>query len=133
MQTYWKVIFRQDGRLRLKRFRADLSSAVTFYKEKRRDGLEVHLVSANRGFPPFKPGHARFEEKPSPKHIWCPYCLKYRLFVYSAIRDKDGQLTSPSNRCPICTIPIYDYHVRRFNGMADHVDMEALKKSVGAW
>lgn len=132
MQTKWKVIFRQDGKLRLRRFQDDLESAMAFYKERRATGEETHLVSANKAFPPYKPGHKRYEERPSSKYLWCPYCIKWRAFVFTALR-MDGILGEPRNRCPICTIPITDYWVRKYNGMTEHVDMEALKKSVGAW
>jgi hypothetical protein len=129
--TFWKVIIGQGKQV--KRFREDLTGAIAFYRQMRKEGKEVHLVSANRGFPPFKPGHKRYEERPSSKHIWCPYCMKWRQFVYTALRDRDGQVSAAENRCPVCKIPLHDYNVKKYNGYLEHLDMEALKKQVGAW
>lgn len=130
--TKWKVIWREQGKLRLKRFQDKLQDAIAFYREQKGLEKEVYLVCANKGFPPFKPGHKRYVERPSSKHMWCAYCMAWRQFRMTAIRT-DGILGEPQLRCPICTISINDWYIQKYNGLLEHTDMEKLKKLVGAW
>lgn len=51
----------------------------------------------------FKPQGIR----PSIKYMWCPYCVKYRIFV---VTDDSG-----NKKCPICGISDQDYHVKKHN------------------
>lgn len=50
-------------------------------------------------------------------HMWCPYCIKPRLFHDDDYLDV--------RRCPVCGISDHDYYVKYYNGifLAEHLEM----------
>ncbi len=63
----------------------------------------VELISCVQAFKPP-------EGKIAPKgHVWCPYCIKYRIFTWS---ERLGV-----RRCPFCGITENDFHYKKYNGV----------------
>ena len=133
----WKVIWSDpaSGKKRLKRFE-DTKEAVTFAKELREevDKDSIHVVSAVHAYPIPKrykkdgqenPKH----DRPSPRHLWCPYCIEWRIFIVSAVRF-DGLLSPEARRCPVCTVSVEDYHVKKLNHTLGVVEEEKLLKGM---
>jgi hypothetical protein len=63
--------------------------------------VTVDIISMTMAFAPKQPGPK--------KHLWCPYCRKYRVFVWDSKFDVD--------RCPVCRITYNDYWVKKYNGI----------------
>jgi hypothetical protein len=61
-------------------------------------------------------------EKPHKSHYWCPYCVKWRVFLYD---EKTGY-----NHCNICGISDSDFYVRKYNSLwkREMAGLRRLKK-----
>lgn len=113
-QNAWNVIFFKEGKKYIKVFEGEKpgeSGAITYAKKlKARGIIQVEVVSRRKAFgPPLAKQHP-----PQEGLLWCPYCLKWREFTERAIRT-NGLLGPMVWRCPVCTISVNDYHIRRFN------------------
>lgn len=133
MGNTWKIIWTdKEGKRRLKRF-GDVKEAIAKRDSLREAGLDPNVVSAVHAFaiPKLdKKGKPhRKSQPPSGRHIWCPYCIEWRLFSVSAIRF-DGISSPEANRCPVCTISDEDFHVKKMNHRLGVVDDEKLYKGV---
>ena len=115
MTNGWKVIWFEGDKKRVRKFEGDSpreSGAIHFGKRLQASGLNrVHIVSQRKAFAP--PRDKR--QAPEAGMLWCPYCLKWRHFIEIAIMDADGIKSPIQWRCPICTISVNDFHVRRYN------------------
>lgn len=113
MPNSWKVIWWKDDKKYFKNFdgeKPSASGALSFAKRLQGQGIKPHLVSRQHGFaPPLAKRRA-----PEAGMLWCPFCLKWRHFKYFAIKV-DGLRGPAVWRCPICTISINDYYVRKYN------------------
>ena len=115
MTNAWKVIWYDDDRKFLKRFEGDSpreSGAIEFGKSLQSVGIKsIHIVSQRKAFAPPK------DKLVPPEHgmLWCPYCLKWKTFIETSIMDKDGIRSPIDWRCPVCTISIRNFYVRRYN------------------
>jgi hypothetical protein len=91
---------------------------VAFAKELKDRGIPFDLISQIKTYPPpFKDAKKEWlgrQEAPQYGLLWCPYCIKWREFHYTAIDHKDW--TGPELfRCTVCTISIRDYWVKKYN------------------
>lgn len=73
----------------------------------------VDIISLNV---PFKPKG----ESPHKNWYWCPYCNKWRPFIYN---DSFGQ-----NKCIICGISDLDFYVKKYNGLGKQDYIDTYKK-----
>ena len=103
----WAVFVVYKGKRRRKNFddekeaQAFLEKIKEKYKDK--EGLLLGVVSISI---PFSRNEAKL--KPKGKNIyWCPYCREWRKFGLSI---DSGYVT-----CPLCSISIFDFHVRNEN------------------
>jgi hypothetical protein len=120
MTNAWKVIWYENGRkLKKSGFPGDspkASGVIDFAKGVIARGIpvaNVHVVSMKKGFAPTPQMRVRQE----PGTSWCPYCLKWREFRIFAVKI-GGEMISPADfRCPICTISVNDYYVKKYNPM----------------
>lgn len=71
---------------------------------------DVHIVSKRKAFGPSQKALGKRE----PGSLWCPYCLKWRFFHISSVMN-DGIVGPELMRCPICTISVNDYYVKKYN------------------
>jgi hypothetical protein len=108
----WKVLWDSGERRKFKRFEGDSpKEAVTFAKKLRNRGLTVlGIISMKVAYAP-----PQNKEKPDQYGImWCPYCVKWRIFEMLAIHV--GLVVLEADfRCPVCTISINHFWVRSFN------------------
>ena len=117
MVNGWIVIW-LDGGKKLKKngFEGDsptASGAIAYAKALIARGIlvkNVHVISKRKAFAPTEKMQAKQEDGA----LWCPYCLKWRHFRVSAI-IRDGILGPESLRCPICSISVNDFYVKRYN------------------
>lgn len=126
--NWWKVFINEPGGKRKMLRKETVGEAVNTAKEYRAQGFEVDVVSAVKGFAPTQKAGAR----PTSKHYWCPYCVKYRVFRFMSV-VKDGFRGPEDLRCPVCHISDHDYNVRKYNHLFEHVDLEAAYKADGAF
>jgi len=129
LDNAWNVQFIEEGVVKIRVFEGNSPKpAVDFAKEQRRRGLvvDVEVFSRRSAFPP----PAKQLSPPRAGLLWCPYCVKWREFEESIIVRPDYE-TPPHLRCPVCTISIRDYYVRRYNpDMVARMEVEAeLKKT----
>jgi hypothetical protein len=114
MQQAWNVIWFQDKKKYIKSFEGELprvSGAVDYAKKLRKRGIvEVFVTSRRKAFAP----PLAKKEPPQSGLLWCPYCLSWREYIYRAIRT-NGLVGPFVWRCPICSVSINDYWVKRFN------------------
>jgi hypothetical protein len=112
MINSWKVFFTREGKKYKKTFVGDSPRpAVDYGKQLKRSGvLNVELVSASKAFAPPKDKL----RPPEPGMLWCPYCLKWRFFREFGTRHATYRVPAKM-RCPVCTISITDYYVRKYN------------------
>jgi hypothetical protein len=134
MGNTWKVIWRDKKlRKRLTRFK-DVKDAVIYRDRLKADHLTAHVVSAVHAYPvPQYTKSGRRHPKavaPSSYHLWCPYCIEWRVFHVAAIMGSDQILGPEQLRCPICTISEEDFHVKRFNHRLGSVDAKKLYKGI---
>jgi len=113
----WKVIWYENSHKYLKNnFDGDsprASGAIDYAKSLIARGIpvdHVHVVSKRKAFPPT----TEMLAKKILGFSWCPYCLKWREFKYSALKLKD-MVIPEEYRCPVCTISINDYYVKLYN------------------
>ena len=125
-KNWWKLLIKKDGKRFFMR-KEDVKDAVATAKELRAQGAEVEVVSAIHGFKPTRKAGPR----PSSKHYWCPYCVKWRVFKYMAVTVA-GVRGPEDMHCPICLISDHDYYVRRYNGLFGDVDLEMVYRLGGA-
>lgn len=112
----------QDSKKKLL-VKESLKEASAFRKTLREKGVtgDIHLISRARAYPP--------QEKSGPRpkgHLWCPYCVRYRVFRRMTVKRKDFDYADDETVCTICLIPIENYHVRLHNGMLEKADMKRL-------
>ncbi|HET7713633.1 MAG TPA: hypothetical protein VFK94_04895 [Patescibacteria group bacterium] len=122
----WTVKWRNpEGKLSKKHFEGKSpAEAVQFAKQLKKQGLSPNVFSSNHAFPPTKDQ----EEKRRPGMMWCPYCIKWRNFKMMAIK-RSTYTSEAFMRCPICTISVNDYYVRKYNGFLEHMtEAEVIKK-----
>lgn len=72
-------------------------------KAKLKSEVTVELICNYTGFKP------PVNSNPPRGHSWCPYCIKYRVFVWS---EKFSL-----KRCPICSITEQDFYYKKYNGI----------------
>lgn len=107
----WKVFFWEDGKKKVRKFEGEKpTEAIVYAKELKKKGLYVEVVSGRKAFRPTP--EKQLERNQG--ELWCPYCLKYRVFKMLAIR-KESYTTAPLLRCPVCTISTEHWYVRRYN------------------
>jgi hypothetical protein len=115
MVNGWKVIWFDGDKKLVRKFEGDSpreSGAVDFGKRLQASGHNrVHIVSQRKAFAP--PQDKR--QAPERGMLWCPYCLKWRNFVETSIQGQDGTRSPIQWRCPICTISVNNFYVRRHN------------------
>jgi hypothetical protein len=128
VENAWKVIWIDHaGKKYFRNFDGEKpreSGAIDFGKKLKAQGFHsVDVVSKRRAFAP-PPGKSR---PPSLGLLWCPYCLKWREFVFKSIRR--GTVRTPvAWRCPVCSISTEDHFVKRFNFMeVARLDEAAVK------
>lgn len=107
----WRLVVTDlDGNNRGKKFRRyrKAKQAVTGMREKHPD-FEYTIVSLQVGFgpPSSKVNDDQLLAMNHRGRYWCPYCRKFRQFDWDPFRSKD--------KCPICRIPLDDWHVMRNN------------------
>lgn len=65
--------------------------------------VTVELISRNQAFKP--PVNYK-----NPKgHLWCPYCIKPRVFVHDEYRDID--------KCCVCGMSTMDFYIKKYNNL----------------
>jgi len=115
MSNGWKVIWFDEGKKLVRKFEGDSprdSGAVDFGKRLQASGLNpVHIVSQRKAFAPPKDKN----RPPEPGMLWCPYCLKWRHFHEISVMDSDGIRSPILWRCPVCTISVRNFYVKRYN------------------
>lgn len=115
MVNGWKVIWFKDGKKLVRKFEGDSpkdSGAVDFGKRLQRTGSKsVRIVSQRKAFAPPKDKR----QAPVLGMLWCPYCLKWVEFQETSIEGSDGTRSPILWRCPVCTISIHNYYVRKYN------------------
>lgn len=134
MGNHWKVIWvDKKGRKRLFRFN-EVKDAVIYRDRLKAENIEVHVVSSAHAYPipTYKKSGGRHPKADSPSiyHLWCPYCVEWRVFHVAAIRDSEGIVGPEKLRCPICTISEEDFHVKRMNHRLGTVDDAKLYKGI---
>lgn len=134
MGNTWKVIWRdKKQRKRLTRFK-EVKDAIIYRDRLKADGLKAHVVSAVHAYkiPELTKSGKRHPKAvaPSGRHLWCPYCIEWRVFHVTAMRSSDGILGPEQLRCPVCTISEEDFHVKRMNHRLGTVDAKVLYKGV---
>ena len=126
MTRRWTVKWKNaEGKIIKKRFLGDSpKEAVEFAKGLKKQELQPNVYCANHAFRPT----TEQEAKRRPGMLWCPYCIKWRNFKMLAI--KHATYTSePFMRCPVCTISVNDFFVKKFNDFLEHMDEgEIIKK-----
>jgi hypothetical protein len=136
MKNAWKVIWVEEGRKRRKWFEGSpdwaekhivyekpLEAAVAFAKELKKKGLSPEVVSARKAFIQTKDQL----RPPGPNYIWCPYCVKWRVFRLLKVKRGDW-VGAGANRCPVCYITDSDYHVRRYNGRISNLSAAEIQR-----
>lgn len=124
MANKWKVLWTEEGVWKARRYES-VEGAVLFAKALKAQGFSVDVVSAGHAYPPTK----KHGPRPSSMHYWCPYCIKWRAFVYRRIRLKG--ITGPAElRCPVCTISVRDWFVQKYNHLLDAVNQDELIKGM---
>lgn len=126
----WAVIWIENNRKHMKNgFQGDLpksSGAYDFAKSLVARGIlvdNVHVISKRKAYGPTK----RHPKPPQLGMWWCPYCLKWRYFREFAVR-RDGIIGPAEMRCPICTISIHDFYVRKYNQLLTaRIEMTAVR------
>lgn len=112
MENAWKTQWRDEGKLLVKEFEGNSpKSAVEYGKKLKLHGIAVvDVISARQAFPP-PPKRAI-----SPQHglLWCPYCVKWRVFEEAEVHYADFY-TPSLPRCTVCSISIKDAYVRMYN------------------
>lgn len=141
----WEVLWVHEGRVVRKKTGADLAEALRIYDLARDAGRKaVTLRCCNMGFPPpvkLQPRVVTFD-KPRMLHgkrvssvrivplrklnhrgVWyCPYCMKLRRFVKRTIMEVEGiRFEQPGMHCPMCGVSHRDWHIRRWNPLADNI------------
>ncbi len=107
----WLLILTDDvGRNRGKLFKT-MKKARKAAKRiaKAHPDLEVTVVSRRVGYGPprSRVSDERLREENDRGSLWCPYCRKFRVFDWDPTWDID--------KCPVCRIPINNFHVIRNN------------------
>lgn len=114
MQNAWNVIWRNtEGKKLIRKFEGDSpreSGAIAFGKKLQSQGWTVDIVSRRKGFAP----PTSKLEAPEYGMLWCPYCLKWREFREFSVKT-NGFRGPLIYRCPVCTISIRDFYVRKYN------------------
>ena len=65
--------------------------------------ITIELISRSKAFK--KPANFKIPKG----HMWCPYCIKARIFVFD---DRLGV-----DRCSVCHISDQDFYVKKENGL----------------
>lgn len=117
MANSWKVIwFENHKKYKKTGFPGDsprASGVIDYAKSIIARGIpvdQVHVVSMRKGYPPTREAQLHRPQGST----WCPYCLKYREFHLAALMV-DGIPGPEDFRCPVCTISIQDYYVRKYS------------------
>lgn len=121
----WKVLWTdREGKRRIKKYPKP-AGAVEWAQGLKADGLTAHVVSGTHAYPP----NPKAGERPSSKHYWCPYCIKWRVFHLRAIRF-EGILSPAELRCEICQISTNDYYVQKYNHLMGTADEKKIYKGI---
>ena len=134
MNKDWKVFWYpvKEGKVRrIFKITHSLPEASELRKKLRAEGYEGEINFVSRA-KPYGPVNAK-APKQNQKHLWCPYCVNWRMFEMRTIRTKEFPTPDEDIVCEVCLIPIRNYYVQKYNNLFVHVDMAALRKAVGAW
>jgi hypothetical protein len=127
MTNSWKLILTSpQGEKKVYRY-PEVKSAVDKAKQFRAKGYEAEVISKSKAYGPTRKAGPR----PSSKHYWCPYCIKWRVFRYMAVR-RMGILGPEDMRCPVCLISDHNYYIRKYNGLLGTADLEMVYRLEGA-
>lgn len=112
MNRQFKVFWSQSGR-RVFKVCEDVVTAKEFRKKLREQGVEgeIYLVSRAKAYGPQKNRGPR----PSRDHLWCPYCVNWRVFKLMSYVSKEFPTPSEEVRCTICHMPVTNYYVQYYN------------------
>ena len=126
MNRKFKVLWDRDGR-RVFKTCEDVATAKQFRADLRAQGVEgeIYLVSKAKAYGPQKHSGS----KPSRSHLWCPYCVAWRIFKLMSYVSKEFPTPSEEVRCSICHMPVTNYYVRLYNDL-DVTERRALQKVV---
>lgn len=110
-ENLWKVFWWVDGTKKVRHFIAEKpTEAVAYAKELKKQGHKVEVVSGRKAYRPTDEQRINRESG----QLWCPYCIKYRVFKIFAIR-RPTYVSSALLRCPVCTVSTDNYYTIRYN------------------
>ena len=113
MRYTWLILVMNTEKSRKFKVRGEegQSNKEVYYKAKEKvaeiqrkvKDCTIDLISCTKAFKPI-------EGKKAPRgHVWCPYCIKWRVFAWS---EKLGV-----HRCPYCGISENDFYYKKYNGI----------------
>lgn len=128
MNRAFKVLWTRDGR-RVFKTCEDVATAKEFRTKLRADGVEgdIYLISKSKAYGPQK--HSG--QKPSRDHMWCPYCVSWRVFKLLSFKSKEFPTPSEEVMCSVCLMPITNYYVQYYNGL-NKDQFASLKRMMAA-
>lgn len=113
MNRQFKVLWTRDGR-RVFKTCEDVATAKEFRKKLRTDGVEgnIYLISKAKAYAP------QPHSGPKPKdHMWCPYCVAWRVFKLMSFKSKEFPTPSEEVMCSVCLMPVSNYWVQYYNDL----------------
>lgn len=117
MPNSWRVIwFESNRKFKKSNFPGDsprASGAIDYAKSIVARGIpvsNVHVVSMRKTYAPTP---KMLKEQPQGT-FWCPWCIKWREFRTFAV-DRNGEVGIEMLRCPICTISVNDFFIKKYN------------------
>ena len=126
MNRQFKVFWSSGGR-RVFKTCEDVTAAKEFRKKLRERGVEgeIYLVSKAKAYAPQK--HSG--DRPSRNHLWCPYCVAWRVFKLMSYVSKEFPTPSEETRCSVCHMPVTNYYVQLYNQL-NTGELRQLKRMV---
>jgi len=121
MNKHWKVLWRKENGARVFKVCETVAEAKEYRTKLRDKGVtgDIHLISKAW------PYGIQKNAGPRPRgYLWCPYCVKWRVFKLLSFRTKEFPTPSEEVLCEVCLIPIQNYNVRKYN----HLELEGIKE-----
>ena len=128
VNKHWKVLWRDETGRRLFKTCENVPEAKAFRTKLRDRGITgpIHLISKAWAYPPQK------SAGPRPNGLlWCPYCVSWRNFKLISYRTKEFPTPDEAVLCEVCSIPIINGFVQKYNRMVSE-ELKEYQKALNA-